>query len=248
MRGPVAELDAWMSAGLGRPAFRVRLADGQAADGLPAALTEGPFFATAKVAIDAVADAARLQDLGFRVVDTGLHFASAAAALSRTAPANSVRMARAEDRPHVEAIARAAFATSRFHLDPAFPKSLAAGIKAAWAGNFFAGKRGDVLLVSPADGVPQGFLLALRGGGGWIVDLIAVAATAKGRGIGRDLMTALAATPIAGYAPDSVRAGTQAANGAALAFYARLNMAIESAGYVLHHHGKPAPYPSEFKT
>ncbi len=237
-----------MSVGLGRPAFRIRLADGQAASGLPAALTEGPIFATAKVAIDAIADAARLQDLGFRVIDTGLQFVGAAAALSQTAPAQAVRTARAEDRPHVEAIARAAFATSRFHLDPTFPKSLAASIKAAWACNYFAGKRGDLLLVSPTDGVPQGFLLALRGGSGWIVDLIAVAPTAKGRGIGRDLMAALAATPIDGRAPDRLLAGTQAANGPALAFYARLSMTIESAGYVLHHHGKPAPYPSEFKT
>lgn len=234
--------DPWLSAGLGRPAYRAPAG----ASGVPAdvsAWARRPVFVTAKLPTSAVAEAIALQDAGFRVVDAALVFAGA---LAGERPAG-VRTAVAGDRAAVEALARVAFATSRFHLDPAFPKPLAGAIKAAWAANFFAGKRGDLMLVAERDGAVEGFLLALRGSGAWTVDLIATDEAARWRGIGRRLMARLAAEPIDGAPPARIRAGTQAANAAALGFYARLGFAIERAEFVLHHHGAGGPYPEAFQ-
>lgn len=203
-----------------------------------------PVFVTAKLPALAVAETIALQDVGFRVVDTALVFAGMLAAAQ---PAG-IRKAGVGDRAGVEALARVGFATSRFHLDPVFPKRLAGAIKAAWAANFFAGKRGDLMLVAEREGIIEGFLLALRGPSTWTVDLIATDPEARGRGIGRRLMARLAAEPVDGASPSRLRAGTQAANAAALGFYARLGFAIERAEFVLHHHGAGGPYPEEFQT
>ncbi|MFM7345227.1 MAG: GNAT family N-acetyltransferase [Tagaea sp.] len=234
--------DPWLSAGLGRPAYRFPAgAGGVSAD--IGTWAQRPVFVTAKLPAMAVAETIAFQDAGFRVVDTALVFAGALAA----AQPSGVRKSVAGDRAGVEALARVAFTTSRFHLDPAFPKPLAGAIKAAWAANFFAGKRGDLMLVAERDGTVEGFLLALRGPGAWAVDLIATDPAARGRGIGRRLMARLAAEPVDGAPPSRIRAGTQAANAAALGFYARLGFAIERAEFVLHHHGAGGPYPEEFQ-
>jgi ribosomal protein S18 acetylase RimI-like enzyme len=243
-RGIDVEPDPWLTRGLGRRALRARPAAGPGDAGARAALAAEPVFVTAKIPAAAVADGVALQDMGFRVIDAALRFAGPAPRAA--GDARGVRAAVPSDRAAVEALARTAFTTSRFHLDPAFPRSLAADVKAAWAGNFFAGARGDLLFVAPGDGGLAGFLLALRHGADWVVDLIAVDPAARGRGVGRRLMAALAAAPIDTAAPARVIAGTQAANAPALAFYGRLGLAVERAEFVLHHHGRAAPYPESF--
>jgi GNAT superfamily N-acetyltransferase len=237
--GLSGEADAWLSAQMGRPALRVRVVSGGGDPALAHSLRETPVFATVKLPADAVAACVAAQDMGFRLVDTNLLFERQ----SGTAQGANVRAARPDDLPAVAAIARQALVRTRFHLDPAIPAALAGDIKAAWAANFFAGKRGDAMLIAERDGVPAGFLLALRAHAGWTVDLIAVAPDAQGLGLGRSLIAGLGGLAHGAEPPGALRAGTQAANRDSLAFYARQGFSLVEASYVLHHHGRSTPYP-----
>ncbi len=151
------ERDDWLSGLLGRPAFRVLTKRQSIADFPP-----GNFFATAKVAASEVTSAERLEDAGFRIVDTALTFTARAAEI----PAQSgfeLCLARSDDRASVGAIAREAFRFSRFHLDPSIPDAVARKIKATWAENFFDGRRGDAMIAVQARFRGRGIARAMIG-------------------------------------------------------------------------------------
>lgn len=235
LAGFTVDDDAWLSALLERPALR--LAPREGAD---ATLPPGAFFATAKFAAEAVGDASRLVDIGFRVVDTALTFAAKAGAI----PADhgvELRMAAPDDRAAVAAIACDGFRFSRFHLDPHIPTSLAGRIKGAWATNFFAGKRGDAMVVAIDEGAVAGFLQLLRlASDRLVIDLIAVKARSRGRGVARAMIGRAARTM--GVAELVV--GTQAANVPSVRLYEGLGFRLTGANVVLHHHGDNNRYPA----
>jgi ribosomal protein S18 acetylase RimI-like enzyme len=138
---------------------------------------------------------------------------------------------------HVEAVAAIgaeAFATSRFHLDPAMPPGAADRIKREWARNCAAGARGAGTLVVLRDGVPAGFLAVLADGPARVIDLVAVGAAHRGRGLGRALVAAFIAR--FGPAADELRVGTQAANVASLRLYESMGFRVASTAYALHLH------------
>lgn len=225
--------DAFLSERLGCHAFA--LASGAEATLSAQDLPHAPAFVTAKVNADDTLSLARLQDLGFRVVDAALTFEGPA----RAAPAPSgIRAAVAGDRSAVMAIAGTAFRYSRFHLDPHVPNAVADAVKADWAGNFFSGERGTGMLVASGDegAAARGFLLYIRQPDGrLIVDLIAVAPSAARRGLGGALMQA--ALGLA--APNPLVVGTQAANRASCRLYERIGLRFSRAQFVLHYHGRP---------
>ena len=220
--------DGWLSERFGRPVFTV---DGSVAGEDVAA----PGFYQARVPVEDVRAVQRLSGLGFSVVDTTL-------TLGRrpepgAAPPNVVR-AEPEQRDAVVEIARTAFRYSRFHLDPEVPDELANRIKADWISSYFAGTRGEHLLVAVADGEPAGFLAVIGGeeDGRTLrtIDLIAVAPAAQGRGLAKALTAAFVAE--SGGVADEVRVGTQAANVPATRLYESLGFALVRAQYALHRH------------
>jgi ribosomal protein S18 acetylase RimI-like enzyme len=146
--------------------------------------------------------------------------------------------AQPEHREPVVEIASASFRYSRFHLDPEVPQELANRIKADWISSYFAGTRGEHLLVALADGHPAGFLAVIGGeeDGRTLrtIDLIAVAPSAQGRGLARALTAAFVAE--SAVVADEVRVGTQAANVPATRLYESLGFALVRAQYVLHRH------------
>jgi ribosomal protein S18 acetylase RimI-like enzyme len=156
-----------------------------------------------------------------------------------------VRLARAGDREAVASLAGRAFRFSRFHLDPAIPRGLADRVKAGWAANFFAGARGDAMVVAEQDGAVAGFLLLLRGpSDGVTIDLIAVAPESARQGLAR-AMIGFAAQGAGGARPKGWRVGTQAANIASVRLYESLGFRLSQAQFVLHHHGRGGPYRAE---
>jgi ribosomal protein S18 acetylase RimI-like enzyme len=232
--GFALESDAWLGELLGRPAFRLARA-AKAETRLP----DGSFFATAKIAADQVGLVEALEDRGFRVVDTAVSFAAPVQAIARQEAA-SVREAHMQERSRVAAIARDSFRYSRFHLDPRIPRSLADRIKAAWAENFFAGRRGDAMLVAEADGETAGFLQLLRPPANrLVIDLIAVDARFRGRG----LAGAMIARAAAAMGAVEIAVGTQAANTASIRLYEGLGFRQTGSQFVLHRHGSDEPYP-----
>lgn len=141
-----------------------------------------------------------------------------------------LREARASDCKHVKQIAESAFRFSRFHADPKFGLALASRIKAAWAGNYFLGQRGDRMLVAEEQGCPAGFILLVERLAVTAVDLIAVDPAFQGRGLGQALLSA------AEKEGRRICAGTQAANQTSCRLYKKCGYTVDKSESVFHLH------------
>lgn len=246
-QGFAVQPDAWLSGILDRPAFRVDSVDTPSSDWM-FRLSSEDLFVTAKIGADRAAESGLLQDVGFRVIDAALTFETSALAVPSADP--RVRFARADDRAAVGQLAGSAFVFSRFHLDPAIPAWLAHRVKAAWADNFFSGRRGDGMVVAEHAGAVAGFLQLL-----WhpddvlTIDLIAVAPSAARSGLARAMIGFAAANGVGDHRrPHGFRVGTQAANVPSVRLYESLGFRLSQAQFVLHHHGRRGPYPPKALT
>lgn len=240
--GFTAHPDEWLSGLLGRPALRLDR-DESGDSGWIGSLDHEDIFITAKLPVRDVATVGALESVGFHVIDTALTF-EASAIEAHADP--RVRVARQGDRQAVASLAGRAFRFSRFHLDPAIPRALADSVKAAWAANYFAGARGDDMVVAEQDGAVIGFLQLLHGSsGGVTIDLIAVAPEAARQGLARAMIGCAAAHGVHGAPATIWRVGTQAANVASVRLYESLGFRFAQAQFVLHHHGRGGPYNSE---
>jgi ribosomal protein S18 acetylase RimI-like enzyme len=131
------------------------------------------------------------------------------------------------------ALAANSFDHSRLHLDPAIPRAVADRSRAEWAGNFFAGRHGDHMIVGESDGALAGFAQLLGPSDGVLtIDLIGVAPPFRRRGIAHTLIAASA--NIAGT--QTLRVGTQIANTPSLRLYETLGFRVVESHYVLHYH------------
>ena len=190
-------------------------------------------FIDAKVSTSAVATAQRLESLGFRIVDTRLGFDKPL--LKSTTEISGVRFARDYDQAAIERIADDSFVYSRFHLDPSIDLAAATRVKVQWAGNFFVGKRADHMVVAESEGKTAGFLQLIVGPKKTlIIDLIAVAPSAQGRGLAT-AMICFAERELAGFV--RVLVGTQISNTPSVRFYEKLGFRLRDSQYVLHFHG-----------
>jgi len=231
---PVRE-DAWLAERLARQAFTV------AADTPTAEVEEhiaagtGLRFYQMRIRTDRVDDVRVFTELGFYVVEATLVFGRMPEALPAEA---EVVVGQAEHRDAVVEIGRTSFRYSRFHLDPAVPREVADRIKGDWVASYFAGSRGDHILVGLLDGRPAGFLAVLatevEGRKLRTIDLVATAPTAQGRGLAR-AMTARFLADAAGTA-DEVIVGTQVSNIPATRLYEAMGFRMERAEYALHLH------------
>ena len=153
---------------------------------------------------------------GFRRIETLVTYEGA---LDATAlmPAG-VRLGDGADAPACAEIAAAAFTQDRWHADPEIPARAADSFKRAWVENDVRGRADSVLVATDVEGVVQGFVLVLERESVAVIDLIAVAPSAQGQGIGRRLMAALSAQ--CGPRCTRGQAGTQATNTASCTLYA----------------------------
>jgi len=216
--------DAWLAEVMRRPVFRV---DGS---GSAESLATPPGFYFAKVASDRVADVRALERRGFGVVDVNVTFE-----LQRAVAGSSevtVGLLADGEADAVLAIAGSAFRYSRFHLDPEVGAELAHHVKREWIRNYVRGVRGDGLLVARLAGKPVGFLAPLVANGTAVIDLVAVATEAHGRGVG----TALVAAFCARYPSLPRVVGTQVANVPSIRLYTKLGFALARSQYILHLH------------
>jgi len=174
---------------------------------------------------------------GFRLVDTAITLRCDAPLDSRRNSSEtldfSVDKARSQDRRQVELIASSGFRHSRFHLDPNFPNDIADEIKRSWASNLVLGERGDGCLVARRNDRVVGFLgYASSQDEDFKIDLIAVAKSCRGKGIGSGLVSALQHLAYKqGYA---VTVGTQAVNSGSVRLYESLGFRFHSAYHVMH--------------
>jgi len=229
--------DVWLSGVLRRPVYRLDIAslprNGDHDAGI-AQLRESPVFVYAKIPCGNTAFSQRLSAKGFYCVEATLAFEKTVAPVSPTMQAERIiRFARSEDEAEVRRIARTSFVYSRFHLDHRFSKDEANTIKEAWAGNFFSGERGTHMIIAEERGACAGFLQLIAQGETLTIDLFAVAADLRGRGIA-SAMIAFAENAIPGIS--RVRVGTQAANIPSVRLYGRCGFCLVGCGYVFHYH------------
>ncbi|MFT3694655.1 MAG: GNAT family N-acetyltransferase [Kofleriaceae bacterium] len=219
-----AHRDAWLSEVMARPVFRV---DG---NGSAAELPDDVGFYFAKVPTDRIADVTALTAKGFQLVDTAVTFE-----LTHEVTVTSsvdVRECSDADAAAVLDIAGSAFRYSRFHLDPAVGQEMAHHVKREWIANYVKKVRGDALLVGFLDGKPAGFLAALVSHGTAAIDLVAVATSAHGKGVGSALCAAFAKR----YAGMPRVVGTQVVNVPSIRMYTKLGYELARSQYVLHRH------------
>jgi GNAT superfamily N-acetyltransferase len=222
------QADSWLAEVMARPVFRV--AGGGDADAVGRHLVDHPGFYFAKVATDCIADVSSLSRLGFTVVDTNVTFE-----LGREPqgpPGFDVGPMADGETDAVLDIAGSAFRYSRFHLDPLVGDPLAHRIKREWIRNYALRVRGDALLVARMNGRPCGFLAALIANDTAVIDLVAVATEAHGKGAGAALTAAFAER----YRGKRRIVGTQVANVPSIRLYTKLGFTLANSQYVLHHH------------
>jgi ribosomal protein S18 acetylase RimI-like enzyme len=212
--------DGWLSERFGHPVFTVRSLDG-------GDLSRAGTY-QAKVASADVARLHRFCDAGFRVVCTSVTLRREPAPIDGGA---GVRPLDPDRDAAVPDIAAEAFSLSRFHLDPNVPDEVAVRIKRDWAQAYLDGTRGDGALVVEADGQVVGFLGVVAAGDVRVIDLIAVAPSAQGRGAGGALVRRLCSDW-----SGPVEVGTQTANERGIRFYERLGFETARTAYDLHLH------------
>lgn len=227
--------DNWLAGILGYDAYRVSLSrETSGGTGLPAVLREGAVFAYAKVHPSDIANIIRLEDMGFRLIDTNITFDKPIDTTVHT-PADQciVRFAEPEDEEPVVELARRSFHFSRFHLDPGIPTPIANTIKAEWVRNYFFGQRGHAMVIAEVDGVIAGFIQLLKQQETLIIDLIAVDDAYRRKHIGSDMISF--AEKHAGECSRLV-VGTQLANIPSMRLYEKSGFRIAGASYVFHYH------------
>lgn len=128
------------------------------------------------------------EERGFRLVDVRLTFETALDAAPRAAPAPAVRLARAEDVAALRALAAESHRQTRFWADPRFERERCAELYATWVEKSVAGYA-ERVWVAEFEGRVAGYLTChLREGGAGEIGLVAVAESARGRGLGGALV------------------------------------------------------------
>ncbi|MCX7800715.1 MAG: GNAT family N-acetyltransferase [Fimbriimonadales bacterium] len=132
----------------------------------------------------------------------------------------------------LQAIARGAFAQSRYQTDPHLPPEGARRLTDAWVANLWAGRADLVLVADPVH--PVGFVACLFDPArrSAQIDLIAVAEEGRGRGVGRRLVLE-ACRHYSGRA-DRLEVGTQLANLGAVRLYEACGCRLARSALTFH--------------
>jgi ribosomal protein S18 acetylase RimI-like enzyme len=219
---PEPRRDAWLSDVLGFDAWTATV---ESAAVVPAGARS---LTTVRIPVQDVASLGAVETLGFSPVDVNVTLERVGFDL---APPSSVAVATPDESEALLDVAGSCFRYSRFHLDPRIPREAADRVKREWVRSYVDGRRGIELLAAAT----VGFLAVLEApDGARVIDLVGVAPSAQGRGVGEELVVAFASRHGAGER--TLRVGTQIANVPSLRLYEKLGFRIVSASYVLHRH------------
>lgn len=161
---------------------------------------------------------------GFHLVDVRLTLKCESVGGAEPAPA--VRPGRSEDLPMLIPTVRAAHTDSRFFADPHFARERCADLYETWLRRSFEG-HADGVFVAEQDGRACGYMTChLQEGGLGQIGLVGVAESARGRGLGRQLMRA-ALRWFDDHGCRNARVVTQGRNAAALRLYQGCGFRLE---------------------
>ena len=217
-------VDEFVSAHLGRPVWR--FTQGQhvsAAEVIEAAREAAVGLISARTTADDDEAGEALINAGFRPVGTLVTF-RLDLDTAKMPNAVGIRSAAGPDQERCADIGGSVLRANRFHTDPRFPEEIASELKADWVRNAFAG-RADRILVCDESGKLDGFNLCLWRPPIAVIDLIAVAARAQGKGIASRLIAAMAEIAV-GLQLEAIEAGTQMGNAPSFALYESLGFKV----------------------
>jgi len=215
--------DGWLSDVLG---FEAWTATADSAAVVPAGGARS--LTTVRIPAEDTASLAAVEALGFSVVDVNVTLERAGFESAHT---SSVAVATPEQSEALLDVAGTCFRYSRFHLDSRITREAADRVKREWVRSYVEGTRGIELLAAGTDG----FLAVLEAAdGARVIDLVGVAPSAQGRGVGEALVVAFGSRH--GADGRTLRVGTQIANVPSLRLYEKLGFRVVSAAYVLHRH------------
>jgi ribosomal protein S18 acetylase RimI-like enzyme len=196
-------------------------------------------LAIARVPTDDPAAVQALEATGFRLMDTLVTyvFDSERSALSGAGGSVLVRPATPDDRDAVVGLASSVFARygGHYHADPRLDRAACDAVYTDWTERSLASRGPDreVFVAADDDAILGSIIMRVGDDGRGRVDLGAVAATARGRGVYPALLAAGVRWCI-GRGMPVVAAPTQITNIAAQRAYTRFGFAIESSVYTLH--------------
>ena len=175
----------------------------------------------------------RAERAGARFVDVRLELTARARAAGAREPHPGVRPARPGDVPALRAIAAASHHASRFYADGRLDRERCDELYATWIQRSCSGWAQAVFCAVRA-GAPAGYLTChLRGERRGDIGLVAVAAEARGQGLGRALLDRALAW-FAEQDVDEVTVATQARSVDAQRLYQSAGFRVSKAG-IWHH-------------
>jgi dTDP-4-amino-4,6-dideoxy-D-galactose acyltransferase len=169
---------------------------------------------------------------GFRLREVRMTVEREAGAAAE--PAGAVRPFVPADLPALVELAGQSFFESRFYQDPHFPRALCDEFYRTWTRNSCEGMADAVLVVEHANR-PAGFVTCRVAGDVGRIELIALEAAARGRGLGIAL-TMGAISWFASRGVLRVRVGTQARNIAAQRLYQHCGFRTVESSVYFHKH------------
>ncbi|MCB9721112.1 MAG: GNAT family N-acetyltransferase [Candidatus Omnitrophica bacterium] len=191
-------------------------------------------FLYCKIPVENMTVASQLAALKFQLVDNLVTLEKEIKPQETAAFHKEIRLANPADEAATVEVARSSFQYSRFHADQRIDNAHADRVKAEWVRNFFRGKRGTDMVLGIVNGEVAGFSQLLRAGDVLVIDLIAVAPTARKRGLATDMIN---------YAQQycrgncgKYRVGTQMANIPSINLYQNLGFTVTQKDYVYHYH------------
>ena len=178
-----------------------------------------------------------LEEGGFRYTDTTVTLTRPTGEQLATLHTHTIDPATNEDIPTLQRIAAGAFTNGRVDHDPRLPERTNRELYRQWIANACRG-RSDVVLVARAGGAVAGFICcnadhqAAKGNATiGFIDLLAVAPTRQGKGIGRSLLRAALAWLDSRVTLVEIR--TQLSNNVSILLYQQEGFQMISSGIAL---------------
>jgi dTDP-4-amino-4,6-dideoxy-D-galactose acyltransferase len=185
---------------------------------------------TNKVACDNYSDLTRFNQLGFSIAEGELLFSKT---LAQMPSSNTlITLAKEEDISELVNLAKKSYVSTRFR-QPWFTNEQSNNFYGTWIKKAVLGEFDDVCLIIKAADSIQGFISLKKVSTQIKIGLIAVAQSAQGKGIARQLLT-MAEVYALQQQCNQITVATQTSNITAINLYSRNNYSLKESNYWLY--------------